>query len=77
MPVRGKKSKEEMNQLYAKFFDKANEILTPDGVIIMYTNEMGLVKKYLRLHKEFSLLQETCMQTKTEFYLLILGKKGK
>lgn len=76
MPLRGKKTKQEMDAFYGEFFEKAKEILTKDAVIIMYTNELGFVKKQLRLHKEFGLLQETCMQPKNDFYLLILNYKG-
>lgn len=76
MPVRGKKTKQEMDVFYGEFFEKAKEILTKDAVVIMYTNELGFVKKQLRLHKEFSMLQETCIQPKNDFYLLIMGYKG-
>ena len=76
MPVRGKKTKQEMDAFYGEFFQKAKEILTNDAVVVMYTNEIGFVKKQLRLHKEFSLQQETCLQPKTDFYLLILKYKG-
>ena len=76
MPVRGKKTKEEMEALYSDFFRKAPELLKDNGVVIMYTNEIGFVKKQLRLHKEFALLQETLMQSKGQFYLMILGVKG-
>lgn len=76
MPVRGKKTKQEMDHFYGEFFDKAQTILTKDAVVVMYTNELGFVKKQLRLHKEFELVQETCMQPKTEFYLLIMKYKG-
>lgn len=76
MPVRGKKTKQEMDSFYGEFFEKAKTILTKDAVVVMYTNEIGFVKKQLRLHKEFELAQETCMQPKTEFYLLIMKYKG-
>lgn len=76
MPMRGTKTKQEMDAFYGVFFEKAKTHLTKDGVIIMYTNEIGFVKKQLRLHKEFSLLQETCMQQKNDFHLLIMGYKG-
>ena len=75
MPMRGKKSREEMDQLYGRFFDKALEITKREAVIIMYTNEIGFVKKQLRLQPQFSLLQETCIQSKTGFYLLIIEVK--
>ena len=76
MPVRGTKTKQEMDAFYGAFFEKAKTHLAKAGVVIMYTNEIGFVKKQLRLHKEFSLLQETCLQPKTDFYLLIMGYKG-
>lgn len=76
MPLRGNKSKQEMDDFYGAFFKKAKTHLTKDGVIIMYTNEVGFVKKQLRLHKEYTLLQETCLQPKNDFYLLIMGYKG-
>lgn len=76
MPLRGQKTKQEMDAFYGAFFEKAKQHLTKDAVIVMYTNEIGFVKKQLRLHKEFSLLQETCLQPKNDFYLLIMGYKG-
>lgn len=76
MPLRGKKSKQEMDEFYANFFEKAKEILAEDATIIMYTNEIGFVKKQLRLQKDYSILQETSMQPKNDFYLLIMRYKG-
>ena len=76
MPLRGKKTKQEMDDFYRDFFEKAKEILAKEAVIIMYTNEIGFVKKQLRLQKNYTILQETCMQPKNDFYLLILGYKG-
>jgi tRNA G10 N-methylase Trm11 len=75
MPLRGKKSKQEMDDFYRDFFEKAKEILAKEAILVMYTNEIGFVKKQLRLHKEYSLLQETCLQAKNDFYLLILSYK--
>ena len=76
MPLRGKKTKQEMDDFYGAFFWKAKEFLKKDAIILMYTNEMGFVKKQLRLHKEYKLLQETCMQTKNDFNLVIINYKG-
>ena len=73
MPLRGQKTKQEMDAFYAKFFEKVQTHLTKNAVMVMYTNEIGFVKKQLRLHKEFTLLQETCLQPKNDFYLFILG----
>ena len=76
MPVRGKMTREELDRLYTRFFDKALEILRKNSVIVMYTQEVGFVKKQLRLRKEYTLMQEYCMQDKKGFYLLIIGVKG-
>lgn len=71
-PVRGKKSKEEQDRLYRRFFDKARQILADEAVIILYTNEAGFVKKQLRLNTDYKLVQETCMIKKTGFYLFVI-----
>jgi 23S rRNA G2445 N2-methylase RlmL len=77
MPLRGKKTREEMDALYGDFFQKVLEITGQEATVVMYTNEIGFVKKQLRLRKQFVLLQETCIQSKTGFYLLVIGvKKG-
>ena len=75
MPVRGKMTREQLDRLYEKFFRKALTILEKEAVIVMYTGEIGFVKKQLRLHREFSLLVDYCMQSKTGCYLFIIGVK--
>ena len=76
MPMRGKKTKEEMDAFYAEFFRKSKEVLTSDGIIIMYTNETGFVKKQLRLQSSYRLLQEFTIRKKDDFRLYIIGIKG-
>lgn len=76
MPLRGKKTKQEMDGFYGAFFEKAKEILKKDAILVLYTNEIGFVKKQLRLHKEYKLLHETCMQTKNDFYLVVIQYRG-
>ena len=76
MPVRGKKTKEEMDDFYSNFFSKSKSLLTADGKLIFYSNEEGFVKKQLRLHSEYRLLQEFCIREKEHFYLYIVGLKG-
>lgn len=44
MPVKGKKAKEDMDSFYARFFEKSKSLLAEDGIIIMYSNEVGFVK---------------------------------
>lgn len=76
MPVRGKKTKQEMDEFYKRFFEKAKEVLKKDAIMILYTNEMGFVKKQLRLHKEYKLLLESCVQMKTDFNVVVIQYKG-
>ena len=76
MPVRGRQSRGEMDALYASFFEKSKEILTPGGVMIFYSNEEGMVKKHLRLHSEYRLIQEFVISEKRHFSLYIVGIKG-
>lgn len=74
MPVRGKKTKEEMDKLYEDFFNKSLSLLSDKGIIVMYTNEVGFVKKNLRINNKLKLLQETLMLSKGEYYLMIIGQ---
>lgn len=75
MPVKGKKTKEEMDAFYEAFFKKAASLLTDDGKIIMYTNETGFVKKQLRLQTNYRLVQEFCIRKKEQFFLYIIEKR--
>ncbi|MBR5128259.1 MAG: methyltransferase [Roseburia sp.] len=72
MPVKGKKTKEEMDAFYGAFFKKAASLLVDDGKIIMYTNEAGFVKKHLRLQNNLRLVQEFCIRKKEQFFLYII-----
>ena len=54
------------------FFDKAAEHLVSGGIIVMYSNEIGFVKKQIRLRVEYRLLQETCILDKNDFYLFVI-----
>lgn len=76
MPVRVSNFKEEQDQLYARFFEKASQLLKRDAIIIMYTNESGFVKKQLRLREDFSLKDEYCIREKSGYYLFIIRFKG-
>lgn len=72
MPVRGKQTRSEMELFYERFFDKAKQILAKGGIIVMYSKEIGFVKKQIRLRPEYKLLQETCILDKKGFYLFVI-----
>lgn len=74
MPERGKKPREEHDRFYGMFFDKAGELLKKKGKIFIYSNEKNFVKKQLRLHKDFTLLQEYSMDEKDNYYLFMIEK---
>lgn len=74
MPA-GKLTKPELDNLYRRFFEKSAELLADKGRIICFSRELGLVKKQLRLHGDFRLLKEFCIQEKSGAYLFILEKK--
>ena len=72
MPFRNRQTKAEMELFYERFFDKAAEHLVSGGIIVMYSNEIGFVKKQIRLRVEYRLLQETCILDKNDFYLFVI-----
>lgn len=81
MPVRGasrsdQKTKEEMDSFYGEFFEKSAEILKSNGIVVMYSNEEGFVKKQMRLRGDYRLLQEYCIREKDHFYLFVIQYKG-
>lgn len=76
MPMRGRKMKEEMDSFYGEFFEKSAEILKTGGIVVMYSNEEGFVKKQLRLREDYRLLQEYCIREKDHFYLFVIQYKG-
>lgn len=76
MPARGKREKKEQDEFYRRFFDKTTELLRAGGVLVVYSNEIGFVKKQLRLRREFHLRNEFCIRKKTGYYLFIIGYKG-
>ena len=75
MPVKGKKAKEDMDAFYARFFEKSKSLLAEDGIIIMYSNEVGFVKKQLRLQPCYRLIQEYTILKKDSYCLFIIGMK--
>lgn len=71
----GNLTKTELDDLYRRFFEKSDVVLAEDGRMIFFSREMGLVKKQLRLHPQFRLTQEFCIQEKNGSYLFIVEKR--
>ncbi len=67
MPViRGKKEEDEIAALYRKFFVKVKEHLADDGIMVLYSHNRELVRKYggikpFRIEREFEIsMREKC-----------------
>ena len=73
MPMRGKRTKEEQDAFYQGFFDKSQELIAPDGILLLYSNENGFIKKQLRLHPAFRLRKEFLISEKDQFYFYVIG----
>lgn len=75
MPARSKKTKEEQDSFYQAFFEKAPTLLAERGRIFLYSDENGLVKKYLRLFQSLQIKQEFCIWEKDGVYFYIIEQK--
>ena len=59
LPVKGKTmTGHELDFLYGKFFDKAEQMVKPGGLLLLYSHDKAFVKKQLREHKSMNLLKE-------------------
>ena len=76
MPVRGRKSKEETDTFYGRFFEKSAGLLKADGILVLYSNEQGFIRKQLRIRSDYRLLAEQCIREKDQFYLFVIQYKG-
>ena len=76
-PVRGKKSREEQEQLYQQLFEQAEVLLRPGSRMFLYSNEKGYVKKQLRLRKRWGLVKEFAMDEKEAFFLYVIELREK
>ena len=72
MPVRGKKTREEQDMLYQRFFEKASRVLKREGIMVLYSNEKGYIKKQIRLNEGWKLLKEFCMNEKEDFSVYVI-----
>ena len=68
-------SHDEADDFYRRFFDKSGELLKKNGLIIVYSEERGILMKQLRLHKEFGMVYEHLMDSKEDFYVYVMEKQ--
>ena len=75
MPTRGgRKTEEEMVGLYKAFFNKSDEVLKQDGIIVMYTRDRHIVVGEVPYRPEFKILEEHTISKKEEAYVFIIKK---
>lgn len=72
LPMRGRMTKDELDQIFQMFFDKSREMLKDDGIIIVCSNEIGLIKKYLRLNKDYHILEDFLLDEKQDFHEYVI-----
>ena len=72
MPVKGAMSFEKLEKLYEMFFERASELIKKNGTIIMYSGEIGFVKKQIRLRSRFHMEREYCISEKNKTYVFII-----
>lgn len=76
MPTMTRKvSKNEVSACYGNLFSKGRSLLKEGGIMIVYGNEHGTMKRLLRMNKEFELLRDVEVDAKYEFHLYVIGYK--
>lgn len=69
--VMGHKEEEEIHALYRRFFIKAKEHISQEGVIILYSHNKEFVKKYGSLNG-YKIIEEFEISKKEEAYVFVL-----
>ena len=64
---------EETENLYRKFFEKSRKHLSENGIMILYSREKNLIKKYLRLNQEYKLLREFVFNSKDDRSVFVIS----
>lgn len=67
-------SREETDKFYNKFFKKTEAILKKYGIMILYSGEKNIIKKYLRLNDSFKLLREFVINEREENFAFIISR---
>jgi 23S rRNA G2445 N2-methylase RlmL len=63
-------AKEEVDKFYSSFFDKTREITSQEAMLFLLSTEEGMMKKQLRLHKEFHLVRQIPMRGQEKIYIV-------
>lgn len=66
-----------LKELYDRFFERLKRLVRPGGYIFLYTSEIALIRKNLRLHEGYLALEEhyEIPRGKNMFYFFIIRMK--
>lgn len=67
--------REELEQIYRKFFAKAPEHLKEDGILILYTMNPELVRQELRRGEQYEKLEEFLINEKNQTKVFVISIK--
>lgn len=67
--------KEEIADLYGRFFEKIGELLKPEAVLILYSTEPKLLKAAVRPHEEYRIAEEFIMNEKNQTTVFVIQRK--
>ena len=71
------KDEEQLRDLYDRFFERIHRLIKPGGNVFIYTSEIALVRKNLRLQADYLSLEEhyDIPRGKNMFYFFIIKVK--
>lgn len=72
--VTGKQTEHDMERIYRRFFEKALQHLTNQGIIVMYTHNITFARKYAKVNG-FYLLDVFEISKKEECFVAVFRKK--
>lgn len=73
MPFKiGRKTEEEIYEVYEHFFDKVKEVMKPDGILILYSHDKEYVRELTASHR-FPILEEYEISKKEGTYVYVIS----
>lgn len=67
-------SREETDKFYYNFLKKTEAMLKKYGIMVLYSGEKNIIKKYLRLNDSFKLLREFVINEREENFAFIISR---
>lgn len=75
MPSKSREqSSHDIDMLYGKFFDKAQEVLAEEAILVLYVHDRAFVKNHVRRHKNMQILEEFLINAKEGTFVFVIQK---